>query len=196
MLLNNDTRGIYAYANMTIHPSKRYNTRPLPNPIQIVEKPRTQFKGLTTDMRGRDAEVYAVCKSFKQKSYVSDLSKRLVNPIVRQEQYPQPKVRTKGINMDLKPSELDMLTKLKDDNTKMFIIQLLNAKAIGFDTLKKGTADQQAKCQKAYDVLRDRYEYLFRNSVNVPNYQDLLNTAVETFKNKTYITYMVYHYTS
>ena len=136
-------------------------------------------------MRGRDAESpegYAVCKSFKQKSYVSDLSKRLVNPIVRQEQYPQPKVRTKGINIDIKPSELDMLTKLKDDNTKMFIIQLLNAKAIGFDTLKKGTADQQAKCQKAYDVLRDRYEYLFRNSENAPNYQDLLNTAVETFK--------------
>ena len=78
---------------------------------------------------------------------------------------------------------------------KCFIIQLLNAKAIGFDTLKKGTADQQAKCQNAYDVLRDRYEYLFRNSVNVPNYQDLLNTAVETL-NKKYIKYMVYHYTS
>ena len=78
--------------------------------------------------------------------------KCLVNPIVRQEQYPQPKVRTNGINIDIKPSELDMLTKLKDDNTKMFIIQLLNAKAIGFDTLKKGTADQQAKVQKAYDV--------------------------------------------
>ena len=132
----------------------------------------------------------------KQKSQVSDLSKRLVNPIVRQEQYPQPKVRTNGINIDIKPSELDMLTKLKDDNTKMFIIQLLNAKAIGFDTLKKGTADQQAKVQKAYDVLRDRYEYLFRNSVNVPNYQDLLNTDVETFKNKKYIKYMVYHYMS
>ena len=134
MLLNNDTRGIYAYANMTIRPSKRYNPRPMPIPNLIVEKPKKPFRGLTNDMRGRDDEGYAVCKSFKQKSQVSDLSKRLVNPIVRQEQYPQPKVRTKGINIDIKPSELDMLTKIKDNNTKIFI-QLLNAKAMGFDTL-------------------------------------------------------------
>ena len=96
MLLNNDMRGIYAYANMTIRPSKRYNPRPMPIPNLIVEKPKKPFRGLTNDMRGRD-EGYAVCKSFKQKTQLSDLSKRLVNPIVRQEQYPQPKVRTKGI---------------------------------------------------------------------------------------------------
>ena len=45
----------------------------------------------------------------------------------------------------------------------MLIIKLLQAKSIGQDTLRKGTPQQQAKLQIAYDDLRNRYEQVYRD---------------------------------
>ena len=151
MLHNKDIRGITAYASMTLLPNKKWKAL-LENPTPIIEKPKKPFKGLTSDMRGRDGMGY---KEFKEVLPKSDLSSRLVNPVQTFEQYPQPKPKIdKNYTMDIRPSELDMLSKRKDDNTKMLIIQLLQAKAIGSDLLQKGTPDQQARLQIAYDNLR------------------------------------------
>lgn len=126
MLNNNDIRGRTAYANMTLLPSKSYIPKPLskyrPN---IIEMPKTPFTGLSKDMRGRDDLGYAICKSYTIKQKAPDESKRLVNPnkLLQKEQYPQPKKRVFSSSLNIKPSEIDLLTKIKDDNTKMLILQ-------------------------------------------------------------------------
>ena len=195
MLHNKDIRGITAYASMTLLPNKKWKGL-LENPIPIIEKPKKPFKGLTSDMRGRDGMGYAVCKDFKEILPKSDLSSRLVNPVQRFEQYPQPKPKIdKNYTMDIRPSELDMLSKLKDDNTKMLIIQLLQAKAIGSDLLNKGTPDQQARLQIAYDNLRARYEQIYRNSRSMTNSQldseAQLNSLINIFKEQVHSIYGV-----
>ena len=51
---------------------------------------------------------YAACKEFKEVLPKSDLSSRLVNPVQRFEQYPQPKPKIdKNYTMDIRPSELE-----------------------------------------------------------------------------------------
>ena len=102
MLHNKDIRGITAYASMTLLPNKKWKGL-LENPIPIIEKPKNPFKGLTSDMRGRDGMGYAVCKDFKEILPKSDLSSRLVNPVQRFEQYPQPKPKIdKNYTMDIR----------------------------------------------------------------------------------------------
>ena len=147
-------------------------------------------------MRGRDGMGYAVRKEFKEVLPKSNLSSRLVNPVQRFEQYPQPKAKIdKNTTMDIRPSELDILSKLKDDNKKMLIIQLFQAKAIGSDLLKKGTPDQQARLQIAYDNLRARYEQIYRNTKSMhntqPDSEEQLNSLINIFKEQVHNIYGV-----
>ena len=157
--------GITHHAQLSVMPPAQQIGRLIKQNI-IYEQPMTQFKGLTTDMRGRDLQGYAVCKDFQNIQTKSNQENRLVNiaKLDFKEQYPQRKPKTKsGYIPDIRPSELDLLSKMKDDNTKMLIIKLLQAKSIGQDTLRKGSVQQQAKLQIAYDDLRNRYEQVYRD---------------------------------
>ena len=121
MIVSHDIRGMQAHAKLTLISSgKNALAKRIPNPKPIKEQAKTPFTGLTTDMRGRDAQGYAVCRSFNEKLPKNDImSTRLPNPNPRFEQYPQPKIQVNNNSLNIKPSELDMLSKLKNDNTKM-----------------------------------------------------------------------------
>ena len=158
-----DYRGNPPHAKLILLPDQAQVGR-LVKPNIVYEQPMIPFTGLTTDMRGRDLLGYAICKDFQQIPAKSNLTQRLVNPVQHREQYPQRKPKTKsGYVPDIRPSELDMLGKISNDNTKMLIIKLLQAKSIGQETLRKGTPQQQAKLQIAYDDLRNRYEQVYRD---------------------------------
>ena len=95
MIVSHDIRGMQAHAKLTLISSgKNALAKRIPNPKPIQEQAKTPFTGLTTDMRGRDLQGYAVCKSFNEKLPKNDImSSRLPNPNPKFEQYPQPKKR-------------------------------------------------------------------------------------------------------
>ena len=162
MIVNNDLRGIQAWATKTIIPDNRDAKGIRGNrlkPARIIrEMKRTPFKGLTTDMRGRDLLGYAALKNFKTTTKKNDImSSRLVNPNPRFALYPQPKIDKFKSSLDIKPSELDMLNKLKSDNGKMLIIQILKSRSIGIENLK-GDPNQRARLLKAFNDLTAKYE--------------------------------------
>ena len=162
MIVNNDLRGIQAWATKTIIPDNRDAKGIRGNrlkPARIIrEMKRTPFKGLTTDMRGRDLLGYAVLKDFKTTTKKNDImSSRLVNPNPKFALYPQPKMDKFKSSLDIKPSELDMLNKLKSDNGKMLIIQILKSRSIGVENLK-GDPNQRARLLKAFNDLTAKYE--------------------------------------
>ena len=162
MIVNNDLRGIQAWATKTIIPDNRDAKGIRGNrlkPARIIrEMKRTPFKGLTTDMRGRDLLGYAALKDFKTTTKKNDImSSRLVNPNPKFALYPQPKIDKFKSSLDIKPSELDMLNKLKSDNGKMLIIQILKSRSIGVENLK-GDPNQRARLLKAFNDLTAKYE--------------------------------------
>ena len=162
MIVNNDLRGIQAWATKTIIPDNRDAKGIRGNrlkPARIIrEMKKTPFKGLTTDMRGRDLLGYAVLKNFKTTTKKNDImSSRLVNPNPKFALYPQPKIDKFKSSLDIKPSELDMLNKLKSDNGKMLIIQILKSRSIGVENLK-GDPNQRARLLKAFNDLTAKYE--------------------------------------
>ena len=68
MIVNHDIRGMQAHAKLTLISSgKNALAKRISNPKPIQEQAKTPFTGLTTDMRGRDGQGYAVCKSFNEK---------------------------------------------------------------------------------------------------------------------------------
>ena len=166
MIVKHDIRGMQAHANLTLISSgKNALAKRIPNPNPIKEQAKTPFTGLTTDMRGRDAQGYAVCKSFNEKLPKNDImSSRLANPNPKFEQYPQPKKRVFNSSLNIKPSEIDMLSKLKNDNAKMLIMQLLKAKSVGIDGIQGGTPSQKARLQTAYNTLCAKYESEYRKN--------------------------------
>ena len=172
------------YAQLILSPPIQQVGR-LAKPNPIHELPKTPFKGLTTDMRGRDDLGYAICKDFRVDSEKANLSRRLVNPykINHKEQYPQRKPKTISSKTipDIRPSELDLLSKMSNDNTKMLIIKMLQAKAIGQDMLGKGTVQQQSKLQVEYDLLRNRYQQLYQDYKGI-DIEDKLAELIIPFK--------------
>ena len=105
MIVNHDIRGMQAHAKLTLISSgKNALAKRISNPKPIQEQAKTPFTGLTTDMRGRDGQGYAVCKSFNEKQKKNDImSSRLANPHPRFEQYPQPKKRVFNSSLNIKP---------------------------------------------------------------------------------------------
>lgn len=181
MIVNQDIRGMQAWATMSFMPSnKETRGKMLPPVSQIKEMKKTPFKGLTTDMRGRDLLGYAVCKSFNETQKKNDImSSRLVNPNPKFEMYPQPKKNIFKSSLDIKPSELDMITNLKNDNAKMLIIQILKSKQIGIEHLQ-GNPGQRARLLKAYNDLCAKYEIEYTK--NKPGAAFLLQEFDNQFK--------------
>jgi len=181
MIVNQDIRGMQAWATMSFIPSNKNpmgNMLPHSNPIKEMKK--TPFKGLTTDMRGRDLQGYAVVKSFNETQKKNDImSSRLANPNPKFEMYPQPKKNIFKSSLDIKPSELDMLTNLKNDNAKMLIIQILKSKSIGIEHLQ-GNPGQRVRLLKAYNDLCAKYEIEYTK--NKPGAAFLLQEFDNQFK--------------
>jgi hypothetical protein len=182
MIVSHDIRGMQAHAKLTLISSgKNALAKRIPNPKPIKEQAKTPFTGLTTDMRGRDAQGYAVCRSFNEKLPKNDImSTRLPNPNPRFEQYPQPKIRVNNNSLNIKPSELDMLSKLKNDNTKMLILQLLKSKSIGIESIHVGTPAQKARLQTAYIALCSKYESEYNKKTGAGTV--MLEQYIEEFK--------------
>jgi hypothetical protein len=82
------------------------------------------------------------------------MSSRIPTLLPKFEQYPQPKKRVFNSSLNITPSELDMLSKLKNDNAKVliYIMQLLKAKSIGIDSIQGGTPIQKARLQAAHVI--------------------------------------------
>ena len=188
MIVNHDIRGMQAHAKLTLISSgKNALAKRIPNPNPIKEQAKTPFTGLTTDMRGRDAQGYAVCRSFHEKLPKNDImSSRLANPHPRFEQYPQPKKRVFKSSLNIKPSEIDMLSKLKNDNAKILIMQLLKAKSVGIDGIQGGTPSQKARLQTAYNTLCAKYESEYRKNSGTTF---VLDEYVNEFKKEVHSIY-------
>ena len=187
MIVNHDIRGMQAHAKLTLISSgKNALAKRISNPKPIQEQAKTPFTGLTNDMRGRDGQGYAVCKSFNEKQKKNDItSSRLANPNPKFEQYPQPKKRVFNSSLNIKPSEIDMLSKLKNDNAKLLIMQLLKSKAIGIDTIQ-GDPLQKARLQTAYNTLCAKYESEYRKNSGTTF---VLDEYVNEFKKEVHTIY-------
>jgi hypothetical protein len=181
MIVNQDIRGMQAWATMSKIKSNKDAMGNMRPPIsKIREKMKTPFTGLTTDMRGRDLLGYAACKSFNATQTQGDImSSRLVNPNPKFEMYSIPKKRVFLSALNIKPSELDMLTHLRNDNAKMLIIQILKSKQIGIEHLQ-GNPGQRVRLLKAYNDLCSKYELEYTR--NRPGAVFLLQEYENQFK--------------
>jgi hypothetical protein len=189
MIVNQDIRGIQAWATTSnIKPSNKNPRGNMLTPLnKIKEMKITPFKGLSTNMAGRDLRGYAVVKNFSVTQRKNDImSTRMINPTSNIELYPQPKKYKFKSSLNIKPSELDMVSKLKNDNAKLLVLQILKSRSIGIEHLR-GNPGQRVRLLKAYNDLCAKYELEYTN--NRPGSQVILIELENQFKREVQSIY-------